>query len=133
MKRRRHHTSASDSEPETVTGHVLASGKFKCSDPECNDLKFGRQADFRRHYINVHAAKKEEFFCTYKGCDRSKRPSKKGKGRSFGSRRDKMEEHVRTVHEKVDKRKRDDLSTEDEVDDVDTEDVDRLQRKTQRQ
>lgn len=132
-KRRRHQNLTSDSEPEVVTGHVLASGKFKCSNPECSDLKFGRQADFRRHFTNVHESKKVEFFCTWKGCDRSKRPIKKGKGRSFGSRRDKMEEHVRTVHEKVDKRKRLATNTEDEDEDDDSEEADQPQSKTQRQ
>lgn len=76
--------------------------------------------------------KKVEYFCTWKGCDRSKRPSKKGKGRSFGLRRDKMEEHVRTVHEKVDKRKRHAPSTEDDEEDEDTEEADQPQSKMQR-
>ncbi|KAL1643984.1 hypothetical protein SLS61_009012 [Didymella pomorum] len=134
-KRRRHHTSASDSEPEIITGHVLSNGKFKCSDPGCSDLKFGRQADFRRHYTNVHEAMKVEYFCTWKGCDRSKRPFKKGKGRSFGLRKDKMEEHVRTVHERVDKRKGHATSTDeedDEDDDDDIEEADQQRKKTQR-
>ncbi|KAF1931510.1 uncharacterized protein M421DRAFT_313876 [Didymella exigua CBS 183.55] len=134
-KRRRHHTSTSDSEPEVITGHVLANGKLKCSDPECSVLKFGRPADFRRHYKMVHETKKIEYFCTWKGCDRSKRPFKKGKGRSFGSRRDKMEEHVRTVHQRVDKRKRQQPGTEDEEDeedDDDTEGTEQPQSKTQR-
>jgi hypothetical protein len=41
------------------------------------------------------------------GCTRSKRPTSKSKGRGFGIRDDKMREHVRTVHEKAGKRKRD--------------------------
>jgi hypothetical protein len=124
-RRRRQHTPPSDSESERVTGHVLASGKFKCSDPGCSDLRFGRQADFKRHHINVHVPKKIEYFCTVQGCDRSKKPAKKSKGRSFGTRKDKMEEHVRTVHFKESKkRKRDASDTEDEEDeDEDEEDT----------
>lgn len=102
-RRRRACTTSSDSEGEVITGHVLASGRFKCSDPQCDGLRFGRQADFRRHHINVHALERKEYFCTVSGCDRSKRPSKKSKGRSFGARKDKMLEHVHTVHVKESK------------------------------
>lgn len=135
-RRRRQRTPPSDSEPEVITGHVLASGKFKCSDPTCDDLRFGRQADFRRHHTNVHMKKKIEYFCTVTGCDRSRKPSKKGKGRSFGNRRDKMEEHVRNIHEKQSNtRKRSALEIEDDEEDDDEEDTegaDQPQLKTQK-
>jgi hypothetical protein len=74
------------------------------------------QADFRRHYEHTHAAKKAEYFCTIDGCPRSIRPSGNGrsKGRSFGSREDKMREHVRTVHEKVGKKRIQGFEQEDD-------------------
>ncbi|UPX09783.1 uncharacterized protein EKO05_0000466 [Ascochyta rabiei] len=113
-------TPPSDSESEVITGHVLASGRFKCSDPKCDNLRFGRQADFRRHHINVHALKKKEYFCTVEGCDRSRRPSRKSKGRSFGARKDKMKEHVQTVHFKESKkRKRSSGTAADDQDESD--------------
>ncbi|EAT89993.1 hypothetical protein SNOG_03262 [Parastagonospora nodorum SN15] len=101
-KRRRPSTLSPTSPSDPVVGHVTAAGKFRCSDTTCADLSFGRQADFRRHYEHAHAAKKMEYFCTVDGCARSQRPAGGGrsKGRSFGSREDKMREHVRTVHEK---------------------------------
>lgn len=130
-RRRRLQTPTSDSESEVITGHVLASGKFKCSKLECADLRFGRQADFRRHHNNVHALKKTEYFCTVNGCDRSKRPSKKGKGRSFGIRRDKMEEHVQTVHFKESKKRKRSLEPEaEDEEDSDDEDGDQRLRNT---
>lgn len=64
----------------------------------------------------MHAPLKKEFFCSVMGCPRSKKPSKGGKGRSFGAREDKMREHYKTVHEKS-KRKRaeaDDVTDQDE-------------------
>lgn len=107
-----------------MTGHVLASGQFQCAKLECVDLRFGRQADFRRHHTNVHAKSKTEYFCTFVGCDRSRRPSKKGKGRSFGNRRDKMEEHVRTVHEKENNKRKRAFDSEPEPDNDDEGDDD---------
>lgn len=86
------------SDSDSIKGHVLASGKFKCANPECDDLRFGRQADLKRHLVNVHSMKKTEYFCTTEGCDRSRRPLGKSKGRSFGARKDKMEEHVQAMH-----------------------------------
>lgn len=113
----KHHHRAShsplDTESEIVTGYVLASGKFKCSDPKCAGLRFGRQADFRRHHINTHDLEKKEYFCTVAGCERSKVPSKKSKGRSFGARKDKMEEHMQTMHKK--ERKKRGRSSETEI------------------
>jgi len=111
LPRRRRLRQPSDSSndiSDPVIGQVTSLGKFKCLDTGCLDLKFGRQADFRRHWENVHAPRKIEFFCPVDGCHRSKRPNtgKKSKGRSFGAREDKMREHVKTVHEKRGKRKR---------------------------
>ncbi|KAF3051310.1 hypothetical protein E8E11_004441 [Didymella keratinophila] len=102
----RKRTPPSDPESERVTGHVLASGHFMCAKLECADLRFGRQADFRRHHTNVHAKIKKEYFCTFSGCARSKTPSNKSKGRSFGNRKDKMEEHVQTVHHQGSKKRK---------------------------
>lgn len=130
-RRRRKQTPLSDSESEKITGHVLASGRFKCSDSQCEDLRFGRQADFRRHYTNVHAHQVIEYFCPIAGCERSREPSKKSKGRSFNGRKDKMQEHVETVHHKLRKRKRS-SSVEVGEEDDDTEEAEQPQAKTQR-
>lgn len=138
-RRRRKQTTQSDSESERVTGYVLASGKFKCSDSECAGLRFGRQADFRRHFTNAHAAKILEFFCPVRGCERSKHPFKKSKGRSFKGRKDKMEEHVQNVHYKPSSKKRGRVPGTDSDVDVDDEEIDdddddlKPQSKTQRQ
>lgn len=136
-RRRRKQTTPSDSESERVTGYFLASGKFKCSDPDCVGLRFGRQADFRRHFTNAHAAKILEFFCPVRGCERSKHPSKKSKGRSFGGRKDKMKEHVQNVHYKLSSRNRGKLlETDSDVDEEYNDDDDndlQSQSKTQRQ
>ena len=142
-RRRRKQTTPSDSESERVTGYVLASGKFKCSDSECAGLRFGRQADFRRHFTNAHAAKILEFFCPVRGCDRSKHPFTKSKGRSFKGRKDKMEEHIQNVHYKLSSGKRGkllgtdsdmdvDVDVDDEENDYDDDD-NQPQSKTQQQ
>ncbi|KAF2819657.1 hypothetical protein CC86DRAFT_132716, partial [Ophiobolus disseminans] len=105
-RRRRPSNLQSTSAPDPVIGQVTLGGRFKCLDATCAELIFGRQADFRRHWDNVHASCRMEFFCSVDGCGRSKRPHNKSKGRSFGIREDKMREHVKTVHDKA-KRKRD--------------------------
>ncbi len=132
QRRARQDSPPSDSESEQVTGHVLASGQFKCSDKSCEKLRFGRQADFKRHYANAHAEKIIEFFCPISGCERSSNPSKKSRGRSFKGRKDKMEEHVQAVHRKLSK-KRGRLSETESEDDEDTEDVEQPQPKARRQ
>ncbi|KAJ4383166.1 hypothetical protein N0V86_001208 [Didymella sp. IMI 355093] len=131
-RRPRKPTPPSDSESERITGHVLASGKFQCSDPQCEDLRFGRQADFRRHYTNVHADRILEYFCPVAGCERSKKPSKKSKGRSFNGRKDKMQEHVETVHHKLNKKRRRSPSAQLDEEDDDTEEAEQPQAKAQR-
>ncbi|KAF2108308.1 hypothetical protein BDV96DRAFT_263020 [Lophiotrema nucula] len=82
-----------------IIGHVLANKRFKCSSPSCTTLTFNRQADLRRHYENRHATRSrvEECYCPVKGCGRSYEVGGK-RGRSFGMRRDKRDEHLRTVH-----------------------------------
>lgn len=107
----------SDSGSDRISGHVLASGKFMCADLECDDLRFGRQADLKRHLANFHGVEKTEYFCTVEGCDRSRRPSGKSKGRSFGAKKDKMEEHVQAVHSKRSRRERRLHLVEDSEDD----------------
>jgi hypothetical protein len=110
-KRRRRHSSLPDDEqPDPIIGFVTSSGKFKCFDPNCQDISFGRQADFRRHYDHTHVSMKVEFYCTFDGCTRSRKPAGKSKGRSFGTREDKMKEHERTVHMKSSRLKRGGLS-----------------------
>ncbi|KAF2640027.1 hypothetical protein P280DRAFT_385153, partial [Massarina eburnea CBS 473.64] len=82
-------------------GVVLVSKKFKCLKSSCADLIFGRLADLRRHYDQQHARHRVQYFCSWSGCMRSSDPSGgAGKGRSFGTRKDKRDEHERNVHNK---------------------------------
>jgi hypothetical protein len=98
------HNSDNDGDREDrTTGFVLASGRFRCTEHTCSDILFGRQAELRRHYINSHA-QKEEYFCAQLGCDRSRKTTSSSRGRSFGSRRDKMEQHMQAVHPKTSRR-----------------------------
>ncbi|KAF2195106.1 hypothetical protein K469DRAFT_497458, partial [Zopfia rhizophila CBS 207.26] len=85
------------SERPTVIGHMLSNGKIRCPHPNCRGITFGRNADFRRHYTNHHASAKQEFWCTELGCNRSP-PVGGGRGRSFGNRKDKRDEHLRNLH-----------------------------------
>jgi hypothetical protein len=82
---------------DTIMGFIC-DGKFKCCVPGCNDILFGRSADLRRHYEHVHNRSRLEYYCPSDGCIRSRKPSNGKKGRSFGTRKDKMKEHVREVH-----------------------------------
>ena len=67
------------------------------------------------------------------GCERSRKPSKKSKGRSFKGRKDKMEEHVQTVHHKLSKKRGRSSETDVEDDDEEeTEEAEQPQSKTQR-
>jgi hypothetical protein len=113
-KRRRRTSNVSDpSDP--VVGQITASGKFKCFvDAACSDLSFGRQADFRRHYEHHHAPRKVVYYCPVSGCSRSNGGGTGKKGKSFGTREDKMKEHVRTVHEKKGKKMKVEVDFEDE-------------------
>ncbi|KAJ8111363.1 hypothetical protein OPT61_g6025 [Boeremia exigua] len=131
-RRPRQRSPPSNSESEHVTGHVLASGQFKCSDPDCDELRFGRQADFKRHFVNAHADKIIEFFCPVQGCERSSKPAKKSKGRSFKGRKDKMEEHVQAVHNKASKKRGRSYESESEGGE-DTEDAEQPLSKARRQ
>ncbi|KAF1963265.1 hypothetical protein CC80DRAFT_366049, partial [Byssothecium circinans] len=80
-------------------GLVLANKKFKCLRPTCKDTIFGRLADLRRHHDQQHARHRVQYFCSVAGCSRSAKPSGgAGKGRSFGTRKDKRDEHERNVH-----------------------------------
>jgi hypothetical protein len=104
-KRRPRRSSLSvDEHIDPIIGYITSRGKFKCFDASCQDVSFGRQADFRRHYDHTHVSKKVEFYCTFDGCIRSRKPAGRSKGRSFGAREDKMREHVRTVHTKSGRR-----------------------------
>jgi hypothetical protein len=92
------HPGYGNAKDDTIIGLVDVSGKFACSEPGCNDLRFGRQADFLRHHKFLHSFAKEEFFCPWNGCPRSRKPPDGKTGRSFGGRKDKMEMHVASVH-----------------------------------
>jgi len=71
--------------------------KFKCSKSTCSDLTFGRMADLRRHYDQTHARHRVQYYCGFDGCSRSHAQTG-GRGRSFGTRKDKRDEHERNVH-----------------------------------
>ncbi|KAF2240622.1 hypothetical protein BU26DRAFT_203600 [Trematosphaeria pertusa] len=99
-RRRRPAARQSRTRDEDVIGHVLMNKKkFKCADSSCNDLTFGRLADLRRHHEQQHARNRVQYFCSYAGCPRSHAETG-GKGRSFGTRKDKRDEHERNVHER---------------------------------
>lgn len=122
-KRRRSSNLSTDDQADPVIGHVTLSGKFKCLSTNCDDVSFGRQADFRRHYEHNHVAQRVEYYCIVDGCQRSRKPFGKSKGRGFGAREDKMKEHVRTVHGQGKKNNK--ISTHDisgKVDQFDAED-----------
>jgi hypothetical protein len=59
-------------------------------------MTFGRLADLRRHYNAQHVtgSEKKEYFCRVHDCARNVRVRK----RSFGTRKDKRDEHMRNVH-----------------------------------
>jgi hypothetical protein len=102
--RRRGRTLARTDRSEETIGFVLVDKKkFKCSNsnPDCKELTFGRLADLRRHFEQNHSTGGEEYYCHYSGCSRSHAPTG-GRGRSFGSRKDKRDEHERNVHHKKD-------------------------------
>ncbi|KAF1973300.1 hypothetical protein BU23DRAFT_568319 [Bimuria novae-zelandiae CBS 107.79] len=86
--------------------------KFKCIKMDCKDLTFGRMADLRRHHSQHHAKNRAEFFCSVTGCPRAHAPTG-GKSRSFGTRRDKRDEHERNVHKKERSRESSHTSMED--------------------
>lgn len=54
----------------------------------------------------MHARRMTEYFCPERGCHRSRNPGDGKKGRSFKSRRDKMKEHVQTVHLKEERKRK---------------------------
>lgn len=105
---------------DPVIGQVTLGGRFTCLSKICRDdetLTFNRHADFKRHYTNMHARKLTEYFCPEKGCHRSRHPADGKKGRSFKGRRDKMKEHVKTVHDnRARKRRRVEESEEKDED-----------------
>jgi hypothetical protein len=117
-RKRRRHPSHEVDHSDPIVGLVTASGKFRCSNSDCSDLSFGRQADFRRHYEHQHALRKVLYFCPVNGCSRSNGGGTGRKGKSFGTREDKMREHVRTVHEKKGKKMKLGVEVEDEDDEV---------------
>ncbi|KAF2274783.1 uncharacterized protein EI97DRAFT_88897 [Westerdykella ornata] len=95
-----HNSSGNGPPPANTIGYVLADKrKFRCAKKECHNSTFGRLADLRRHYEAAHvsAANKPEYYCPVSGCARS-RWFGGGGGRSFGTRKDKCDEHVRNVH-----------------------------------
>jgi hypothetical protein len=64
-----------------------------CNNPSCSSLAFSRLADFRRHFKEQHNNKKE-YFCSVVGCTHNTNGTK----RSFGTRKDKRDEHMKNVH-----------------------------------
>lgn len=117
-----HHVPAlAAAEDDCIVGQVTLSGRFTCLHKACRDdetLAFNRHADFKRHYTNMHGRRVIEYFCSEKGCQRSKNPANGKKGRSFKGRRDKMIEHMEVVHGKCEgRRKRNRESEDDEEDD----------------
>ncbi|EON62017.1 hypothetical protein W97_01236 [Coniosporium apollinis CBS 100218] len=65
-----------------------------CFVPGCKKNQFTREADLQRHIKTVHV-RDEAFYCEVEGCPRHEHAP--GGQRSF-PRKDKMKEHMRTVH-----------------------------------
>ncbi|KAF2477716.1 uncharacterized protein BDR25DRAFT_206593, partial [Lindgomyces ingoldianus] len=80
-----------------IQAHIMEDGTIQCAKGECRGLSFGRTADFRRHHNQQHARNRAEYWCTFDDCSRSYVPGG-GKTRSFGTRKDKRDEHLRNVH-----------------------------------
>jgi hypothetical protein len=78
---------------DTVIGAMYHSGRFKCLHPGCARKSFGRQAELKRHYDTIHAAQKPSFWCCVPSCERSL-----DRGGYPFTRRDKLNDHVRTMH-----------------------------------
>jgi hypothetical protein len=91
-------TSFVDLPGNSTIGTIDKDEKFKCLAVSCYDMSFARQADFRQHFENEHMPTKLEYFCPREGCPRSRKPTGSRKAKSFGTRQDKMTEHLRTVH-----------------------------------
>lgn len=84
---------------DDIIGLVLVDKKkFRCPKKECDQLTFGRLADLRRHHDQNHARNRAQYYCPYQECDRSYVPGG-GRSKSFGTRKDKRDEHIRNVHE----------------------------------
>jgi hypothetical protein len=66
---------------------------FKCHDPKCASLTFGRWYDFKRHYNGAHAAAPTVYWCDSEGCPRSK-----GVGDRPFTRKDKVKDHFESMH-----------------------------------
>ncbi|KAH7394375.1 hypothetical protein BKA66DRAFT_400147, partial [Pyrenochaeta sp. MPI-SDFR-AT-0127] len=77
-------------------GTILSNGvsrheKYKCYQPACSGLTFGRLAELKRHHATRH--ERPKFFCPVDGCERSL----KNGGRGF-PRKDKMVDHLERKH-----------------------------------
>jgi hypothetical protein len=62
---------------------------FRCGYSQCHGLSFNKAADFHRHFVQLHAPKKPEYWCTVLGCT----------GEEPFSRKDKMLDHAKTRHD----------------------------------
>ncbi|KAJ9648322.1 hypothetical protein H2199_001176 [Coniosporium tulheliwenetii] len=71
--------------------------KHICFVPGCKKNQFTRGADLQRHIKTVHV-RDEAFYCEVKGCRRHEHAI--GGQRPF-PRKDKMMEHMRTVHKNL--------------------------------
>jgi hypothetical protein len=81
-----------------MIGSMYAAGSpdsyiFKCHDPKCASLSFKRWYDFKRNYNGSHAAAPTVYWCDFEGCPRSR-----GVGDRPFTRKDKVKDHVDSVH-----------------------------------
>ncbi|KAH7082261.1 hypothetical protein FB567DRAFT_102971 [Paraphoma chrysanthemicola] len=88
-------TRSSPSQTSTI-GHIQLCTEtrglvFRCVHPRCRVRPFRRPYEFERHYSNIHAAVKKEFWCPGPGCSR-------GNGKRPFTRKDRMMDHARKVH-----------------------------------
>ncbi|KAH7382286.1 hypothetical protein BKA66DRAFT_464179 [Pyrenochaeta sp. MPI-SDFR-AT-0127] len=66
---------------------------FRCGAHGCLKKKYGRWADFTRHYEAEHAENRVPFWCPVPNCERSE-----GRGGDSFKRKDKLQSHMRKDH-----------------------------------
>lgn len=75
-----------------LESHFLRSGMYHCDDQSCTQ-KCKRWADLKRHILTHHCLEANKFPCGFPGCERG--------GENGFTRKDKMNEHVKNVHQGV--------------------------------
>jgi len=84
--------------PENPTANVGTDGRLYCPSAACNNVSFGRIAEFKRHCASLHDAGSGALWCPAPGCER---------GRPFPkARKDKVKEHIQKMHKRPEDREK---------------------------